>query len=69
MSADGLEPQRRFTRVPRTSADAARAEIARVKFNDRLDAIGTFLDHAMEGGREVFGRNSLAGGRSRLSQL
>lgn len=60
MSDDGVERPRRFIRVPRASAEAALAEIARVKFTDSLDAIETFLHHAVEGGREMFGRNSPA---------
>ncbi len=60
MSEHGPEPRSRFTRVPRAAPAAAPAEIARVNFTDSLDAIETFLDHAVRGGRVAFGRNSPA---------
>lgn len=60
MSDQGAERKSRFTRVPRAAPEAGPEEITRVKFNDSLDAIQTFLDHAVEGGRDVFGRNSPA---------
>ncbi|MDW4574494.1 helix-turn-helix domain-containing protein [Microbacterium sp. M3] len=50
----------RFARVPRSAEDATTSEIARAKFTESLDAIDTFLDHAVSGGRGAFERNSPA---------
>lgn len=60
MSDEGITQGRRFTRVPRSATDPSNAEIARANFNDSLEAIQSFLDHAVKGGRGAFARNSAA---------
>ena len=60
MSDDGAARKNRFTRSPRAAADATPDEIARLKFTDSLDAVETFLGHAVHGGREAFAHNSPA---------
>jgi len=60
VSDHGVERKSRFARVPRAGADSSPEVLSRAKFNDSLDAIQTFLDHAVEGGKEAFARNSPA---------
>lgn len=60
MSDEGATTGRRFTRLPRSATDPSSTEIARANFNDSLNAIQAFLDHAVRGGREAFERNSPA---------
>jgi len=56
----GGDRERRFARRPRAADDAAAREVARARFAESLDAIETFLGHAVEGGRGGFARNSPA---------
>ncbi|GLI26223.1 hypothetical protein ARHIZOSPH14_04650 [Agromyces rhizosphaerae] len=52
--------ERRFVRRPRTGEDASTLEATRARFSESLDAIETFLGHAVAGGRAAFERNSPA---------
>jgi hypothetical protein len=54
------DERRRFTRVARADHDESSSEISRAKFEESLDAIDTFLHHAIVGGRDEFVDNSPA---------
>ncbi len=60
MEASREEAEHRFTRAPRAAAGGAPADVTRAKLRDSLDAIASFLDHAVAGGRTGFARNSPA---------